>query len=166
MYEHNNLGAPTDNRPSVLQFALPRIMLRRLPSLQSAAIVACLLALASTVATAQTWTPWRIATPRECIYVPANTSLWTRTHIYASSCVTTQFTISGTFDATSNKDSNGFDAGYTYYVSNWAAPFPLKNPATWNGTTYNVYLEIDTTSGSSPSKIRLQESAYQSSHHY
>src|SRR5438046_985973 len=91
------------------RFTLSRM---RVSLLRSFLILA--IAFVATNAGAQ-WTPWRTSTPRECIYVPANQQAWTRMHIYAPSCVKTQFTITGRFGAFTPTDSTDFDAGYTYY---------------------------------------------------
>jgi hypothetical protein len=120
-----------------------------------------------TVVRAQ-WKPWKISTPRDSIYVPASQRTpWV--HLaYTPECISTKFYFSGTFGAFPWQDSAGFDARWTYSDAAWAAPFPLKNPPSWNFLNYQVYLEISNRNGffSDTDSVRVLETAYQPSHQY
>src|SRR4051794_29094638 len=78
---------------------------------------------------------WRTPTPRDTVYVPANTIVPVQSNrLHQSSAVFTDFYISGTFGAFTGQKSSGFDGAYTYNVPNWSAPYPLPNPPSF-GTT-------------------------------
>src|SRR5207244_13576369 len=83
---------------------------------------------------------WRLTTPRDTIYVPANQPSPTHSKIYQSSYVQTDLVLTKTFGAFSGQNGTGFDARYTYSVPNWNAPYPLANPPSFHGTSYEIYL--------------------------
>ena len=97
------------------------------------------LALLATSASAQ----WRRATPRDTIYVPARQKSGVLSNITGPQCTKTEFFISGTFGIFPGQDSTGFDGRYMYSdPPGWSAPTPLANPPSWNGTNYQVYLQV------------------------
>ncbi len=136
----------------------------------------CILALATFVLLAAAnssanavWKPWQINTPRDTFYVNAKNHEWTTSNQSVELGVRTIFYFSGTFGIFPWQDSAGFDARYLYSDNAWSnAPFPLANPPSWNGTSYQVYLQVDTNSSdpSSGSGIRINEAGYQADHEY
>jgi len=108
---------------------------------------------------------WRIATPRDTIYVPANTPIATQSNIAITSGTQMFMRISGTYGIITGQNGAGFDARYTYSVPNWNAPFPLPNPPDWNGTSFETYLAI-TTNNIKEDSIKVLEKSYQPNHIY
>ncbi len=110
---------------------------------------------------------WRKPTPRDTIYVPASQKAWVRGHFPAPVCTNTKFSIQGTFGIFPGQDSTGFDARYMYSDTNWNAPYPLPNPPSWDGMSYQVYLQVSNDQlYSDADSIHVLESDYQPSHSY
>ena len=108
---------------------------------------------------------WRISTPRDTVYVPANQSTLVTSHLSFGSSVQADVHINGTFGAFPGQNGSGLDARYTYSVPNWNAPFPLPNPPRYNGTGYQIYLAIK-TNPLNEGPINVLENSYQQSHQY
>jgi len=110
---------------------------------------------------------WRRTTPRDTVYVPARQKVPILSNIPGSACTKTEFYLSGTFGIFPGQDSTGFDARYMYSDSNWNAPYPLANPPSWNGTSYQVYLQVSNNYLlSDADSIKVLETQYQPSHEY
>ena len=126
------------------------------------AIFACaVLPVCASSVTAQ----WRTPTPRDTLFVPANSQNVTQSKLFPSSAVLMNLYVTGTFGAFPGQFSSGFDGRYTSNVPNWSAPFPLPNPPTFNGKNYQIYLAIN-TNGFVEDSIRVFEPTYQPSHNY
>ncbi len=108
---------------------------------------------------------WRIATPRDTLFVPANSQNMTQSKLFPSSAVAMNLYITGTFGAFPGQFSSGFDGRYTFNVPNWNAPFPLPNPPSFNGTSYQILLSAN-TDGFSENPIQVFEPSYQTTHSY
>ena len=116
---------------------------------------------------AKAQTSWRKKTPRDTVFVPADTISWTPGHIALDQNVVTKFYLSSTFGIFHGQNGTGFDARYTYQVPGWNFPSPLKNPPSWNNTNYQVYLEITADDNPADSdSIRVEETSYQPTHKY
>lgn len=114
---------------------------------------------------------WHRHTPRDTAYVPANSSGFTFSRTFApSNLITADLYVSGTFSALPGQvPGKGFDAAYLYEDTAWKAPYPLKNPPSWNGTSYNIYMSCATDG--QPASLRpltftQPDSVFQSSHFY
>jgi hypothetical protein len=108
---------------------------------------------------------WRITTPRDTVRLPANVPYWIDGNFPFSSNIQINLKISGTFGIWPGQDSTGFDARYTYNIPGWLAPYPLIDPPTFDGKSYEIYLEVD-TNRLSHSIIRVDQATYQQSHVY
>ncbi len=134
-------------------------------------VVACVVAFVLCFVLANTtraqWTPWKITTPRDTLFVPADQPTSTLTHLTTQLNVSTKFYFSGTFGVFPWQHSSGFDARYLFSDSNWNARLPLANPPTWGNTNYQVYLQISNNGQFSISdSLRVAETGYQSDHDY
>ncbi|HEY3876671.1 MAG TPA: choice-of-anchor D domain-containing protein, partial [Candidatus Kapabacteria bacterium] len=117
------------------------------------------------------WAPWKSTTPRDTVFVPAyyasGVPPWKAAHFAASSCVQTKFYFSGTFGIFPGEDSTGLDARYMYNDPSWNAPLPLLNPATWEQTQYNVYLQIcNNQNPIDADSVHVIETRFQPNHVY
>src|ERR1017187_2228009 len=122
---------------------------------------------AANIREASAQSSWHKRTPRDTVFVPADTITWISGHIVLDQNVKTKFYLSGTFGIFSGQHGTGFDARYTYQVPGWNFPSPLKNPPSWNNTSYQVYLEITADDNPSDSdSIKVEETSYQPSHKY
>ncbi len=123
--------------------------------------------LVSNSARAQQWKAWKTTTPRDTIYIHANQETpWTPIS-YTADCISTEFYFSGTFGVFPGKDSTEFDARYMFSDPSWPPPYPLANPPTWNGTNYQVYLEVTNDLNlSDADSVHVRETAYQPNHQY
>jgi len=87
---------------------------------------------------------WRISTPRDTLWLPANVPYWIDGNFPFSSNILINLKIHGTFGIWPGQNSTGFDARYTYNIPGWLAPYPLIDPPTFDGKSYEIYLEVDT----------------------
>jgi len=126
----------------------------------SLATLVCLLFVCAGSANAQ----WRISTPRDTLSVLANNPSPVTSNMVLTSSIAVSMELGGTFGLWSGQDGSGFDARYTYALPGWLAPFPLIDPPTFNGKSYQIFLAID-TNRLGESILRVTE-PYQLSHNY
>ncbi len=110
---------------------------------------------------------WRVFTPRDTIFVPANKKPATASKIAPPAGVEVSIRVSGTYRQLSGNPAQ-FDAGYCMYFPGWNLPQPLRTtpPYIFNSQTYNYGLKYSTNLGLSESWFVPTESTYQSSHIY
>ncbi|MEO6940805.1 MAG: choice-of-anchor D domain-containing protein [Candidatus Kapaibacterium sp.] len=109
---------------------------------------------------------WRIPTPRDTVFVPANQRTSTGSRMSLTVGVGVSLRLTGTFGLWQGQNSAGFDARYTYDVPGWAAPFPLLDPPSFNGTNYQIFMTVSTNYGLTEDSLKVFETNYQPSHDY
>lgn len=111
---------------------------------------------------------WRRTTPRDTVKIYANSHKFEPARLQLGGGLDLFVRFRGTFGMFPGKNSEGFDAQFTYLaIPGWAAPYPLMNPPTFNGRRENIYLEYaDRTAGLGGDTVRTIEKTYNPLHVY
>ncbi len=132
------------------------------------ALAVCALAVCALGANTAHAQQWRTTTPRDTTFISARSMNGNTGFAYTAGCISTKFYFSGTFGVFPWQVSTGFDARYLFSDPVSPPPHPLANPPTWNGTNYQVYLQINNHNNAfaTSDSLHVDENSYQPNHEY
>ena len=104
---------------------------------------------------------WRIPTPRDTVYVPANQKSFVVGKFALTTGVEMWVSPSGTFNEIDGATTFSLDAAFTYGVNGASLIPQSENPPTYAGKSHKYALTVSTIPGLNETNFKSLENAFQ-----